>query len=397
MTKRLSSYDVVVLGAGAAGLMCAAEAAKTGRRVCVLEHQTIAGRKIRISGGGRCNFTNRIAAPEKYHSRNPRFCASALARYTPEDFIDFVRKHSISFHEKKDGQLFCDGSARQIIDMLLAECADSGVVIETDCAISDFSHRDAFFVDTTRGPVHGERLVVATGGLSIPKLGATDLGYRIARRFGHKIIEPTPGLVPLLWNRSERGEFENLAGVSLTVNISTNGHAFEDELLFTHRGLSGPAVLQISSCWNRGDPIVIDLLPHRPVSVLLAEHRQEPIIIGALLCRHLPRRLVQRLLDEPTAGMRLQHCSRALERELDERIGRWKVVPSGTEGFDKAEVTVGGIDTSELSSKTMESKKVPGLHFIGEVVDVTGWLGGYNFQWAWSSAVAAARSMMNDM
>ena len=361
--------DVVVIGAGAAGLMCAMRAGQRGRKVLLLEHADKVGKKILISGGGRCNFTNLDARPEAFLSANPHFCKSALARYTQHDFIALVDRHGIAWHEKTLGQLFCDGSARQIVAMLLAECAAAGVDLRTDHRITGIEKSDRFTVRTDRGDFTAASVVLATGGLSIPKMGATSFAHDTARRFGLRIVQPRPALVPLTLKVPE------IAGVSLEVVARCGKTSFREAMLFTHRGLSGPAILQISSYWQPGQELAIDLLPDiADAARFLKERRHarpkaEP---KTLLAEVLPQRLADVLAGVDPAT-----------------LNHWKVVPTGTEGFAKAEVTVGGIDTDALSSKTMEARKVPGLHAIGEAVDVTGWLGGYNFQWAWSSGWAA--------
>lgn len=395
------SFDAVVIGAGAAGLFCAGIAGQRGARVLLLDHATKVAEKIRISGGGRCNFTNREAGPANFLSANPAFCRSALARYSAADFIGLVQRHRIPFHEKHKGQLFCDGSSEEIIDLLLRECDAGGVQRRQPCAVRAVRHTGgAFELETDAGPVRAARVVVATGGLSIPKIGATDFGYRLARQFGHTLVEPRPALVPLTFNAADWAPFADLAGVALPVAIETGaGKArgrFLEDLLFTHRGLSGPAVLQISSFWRPGQPLRIDLAPERDLAATLAEakatRRRQ---LGNTLAEHLPQRLAEAWLAQ--AGL---PASRPLpevrDRDLQalaERLRRWELVPEGTEGYRKAEVTAGGVDTRELDSQTLESKRQPGLHFIGEVVDVTGWLGGYNFQWAWSSAWACAHAL----
>jgi hypothetical protein len=395
------SFDAVVIGAGAAGLFCAGIAGQRGARVLLLDHATKVAEKIRISGGGRCNFTNREAGPANFLSANPAFCRSALARYTAADFIGLVQRHRIPFHEKHKGQLFCDGSSEEIIDLLLRECEAGGVQRRQPCAVRAVRHTgDSFELDTDAGTVRAARVVVATGGLSIPKIGATDFGYRVARQFGHTLVEPRPALVPLTFDAADWAPFAGLAGVALPVAIETGaGKArgrFLEDLLFTHRGLSGPAVLQISSFWRPGQPLRIDLAPEHDLAGTLAEakatRRRQ---LGNTLAEHLPQRLAEAWLAQ--AGL---PASRPLpevrDRDLQalaERLRRWELVPEGTEGYRKAEVTAGGVDTRELDSQTLESKRQPGLHFIGEVVDVTGWLGGYNFQWAWSSAWACAHAL----
>ena len=398
-------FDVAVIGAGAAGMMCAAQAGQRGLRVVLIDHASTVGEKIRISGGGRCNFTNVNAGPEHFISRNQHFCRSALARYRPGDFVALVRKHRIAFHEKHRGQLFCDESAQQIIAMLQAECAAGQVAWRTGCAVQGVRHENArYLLDTAQaGTISAARLVIATGGLSIPKIGATDFAYRLARQFGHKIIEPRPALVPLTFNGDDWQPFAALAGVASEVRIETTGNygaaQFSEDLLFTHKGLSGPAILQVSSFWQSGAPLEIDLLPGLDVGTLLAAaKRQGGSARGNLvtaLAQWLPRRLAQTLCEAMpgAASMLLADCPDRVLTQLGARINLWHLTPNGTEGFRKAEVTVGGVDTRELSSQTMESSKAPGLYFIGEAVDVTGWLGGYNFQWAWASAVACAQAM----
>ena len=395
-------FDVIVLGAGAAGLFCAGIAGQRGLRVLLIDPADKLAEKIRISGGGRCNFTNRETTPAQFLSANPDFCRSALARYTAADFIALVQRHGIAFHEKHKGQLFCDDSAEQIISMLLAECQAGGVQRWQPCAVNGVQAlADGFEVDTGRGPVRAHQLVVATGGLAIPKIGATDFGYRLARQFGHKVVEPRPALVPLSFDAAAWAPFVPLAGASLPVDISTGSGrtkaSFREDLLFTHRGLSGPAVLQISSYWRPGEALTLDLLPRQdPLATLQAAKQQSKRQVGNLLATLLPQRLadawlLQLAIDpaKPIAELR----DRDLQR-LAESLSRWSLKPSGTEGFRKAEVTAGGVDTRELDSRNMASKRQGGLYFIGEVVDVTGWLGGYNFQWAWASGAACARALL---
>ena len=378
-------YDVIVAGGGAAGLMCALRAGQRGRRVLVLEHADKVGKKILISGGGRCNFTNLGSQPEAFLSANPHFCKSALARYTQHDFIALVEKHSIAWHEKTLGQLFCDGSARLIVAMLLAECAAVGVEVKVAHRITGIDKADRFTVATDHGAFTSPSLVLATGGLSIPKMGATAFAHDTARRFGLALTETRPALVPLTLKVPE------LSGVSLEVVTRLGRMSFREAMLFTHRGLSGPAILQISSYWRDGEEIAIDLLPDTDAASFLKERKRTrpKAELRTVLAEVLPQRLAQHLAAEGTmANVR----DRDLET-LAERLKAWKIVPSGTEGYAKAEVTVGGVDTNELSSRTMEAKKVPGLFVIGEAVDVTGWLGGYNFQWAWSSGWAAGEAV----
>jgi predicted Rossmann fold flavoprotein len=378
-------YDVIVAGGGAAGLMCALRAGQRGRRVLVLEHADKVGKKILISGGGRCNFTNLGSQPEAFLSANPHFCKSALARYTQHDFIALVEKHRIAWHEKTLGQLFCDGSARQIVAMLLAECTAAGVEVKVAHRITGIDKADRFTVATDHGAFTSQSLVLATGGLSIPKMGATGFTHDTARRFGVKLTETRPALVPLTLKVPE------LSGVSLEVVTRLGRTRFREAMLFTHRGLSGPAILQISSYWRDGQEIVIDLLPDSDAASFLKDRKRTrpKAELRTVLAEVLPQRLAQHLAAEGTMA---NLPDRDLEA-LAERLKAWKIAPSGTEGYAKAEVTVGGVDTDELSSRTMEAKKVPGLFVIGEAVDVTGWLGGYNFQWAWSSGWVAGEAV----
>lgn len=383
-------WDAVILGAGAAGLFCASRLAQRGLQVCVLEHNTAPGKKIRISGGGRCNFTNIHTTHRCFASSNPDYARSALARYTPQDFIALVESYGIAWHEKTLGQLFCDGSAQQIIDMLVAECRSAGVTIHLGVAVQSVRKPDGFVVQTSSGEVHAHRVVVAAGGLSIPSLGATGLGYQIARQFGHRVIEPEPALVPLVFNEQWQQSWGSLAGVSVAVEAHADGPAFREQMLFTHRGLTGPAVLQASTYWHDHGSVAIDLLPELPDAEAWYQlHRSDRRIVRNILADHLPRRLAQHIAD-PRLDAPVGDQKKADVLDVLHTLKQWLVVPSGTEGFAKAEVTRGGVDTTELSSKTMESKHVPGLYFIGEVVDITGWLGGYNFQWAWASAAAVA-------
>jgi predicted Rossmann fold flavoprotein len=392
------SHDAIVIGAGAAGLFCASIAGQTGLKVLLLDHAKKTAEKIRISGGGRCNFTNIATGPEHFVSRNPAFCRSPLARYTPRDFIDLVGRHRIAFHEKHRGQLFCDGASEQIIRMLLAETAAGGVEHRQPCAVQAVRHTSrGFEVDTDQGPFAAPALVIATGGLSIPQIGASDFGYRIARQFGHAVIEPRPALVPLVFDAAQWAPFAGLAGVSLPVTIrSASRMRFDEDLLFTHRGLSGPAVLQISTYWQPHTVIAIDLaagtaLDRTLIEAKQASHRQ----LGTLLAERLPARLAQTWLAHQglDATRPLPECRDRDLIALATSLRQWVLTPTGTEGWKKAEVTAGGVDTAELDARGMESRRIPGLHFIGEVVDVTGWLGGYNFQWAWASAAACARAL----
>ena len=436
----MNRFDVAVIGAGAAGMMCAAQAGQRGLRVVLIDHAVIIGEKIRISGGGRCNFTNVNAGPANFISHNPHFCRSALARYTAADFVALLRRHHIGYHEKHRGQLFCDDSAEQIIAMLQAECAAGRVAWRTGCSVSKVRREGARYVLETdsAGSLSAAQLVIATGGLSIPKIGATDFGYRTARQFGLKIIEPRPALVPLTFQTetaeptkptqstappAKAGEssgahapwqaFAQLAGLASEVEIETSGPYgrghFREDLLFTHKGVSGPAVLQISTYWQSGERLLMDLAPGTGIAgALLAAKRESGTArtshagkaaslgnVATVLSRWLPRRLAQAVCESvPGAdGTLLADCSDRVLKAIGARVNQFTVLPSGTEGFRKAEVTVGGVDTHALSSQTMEALKVPGLYFIGEAVDVTGWLGGYNFQWAWSSAVACARAL----
>ncbi|WP_348756143.1 NAD(P)/FAD-dependent oxidoreductase [uncultured Aquincola sp.] len=397
----LHSYDAIILGAGAAGLHCAAMAGQMGARVLLLDHAAKVAEKIRISGGGRCNFTNRDTTPAQFLSDNPHFCRSALSRYTPQDFIALLQRHGIGFHEKHRGQLFCDEGSERIIDMLLAECEAGSVERWQPCVVRAVRHGAAGYeVDTDRGTVGAPRLVVATGGLSIPKIGATDFGHRLARQFGHRIVEPRPALVPLTFPAQQWAPFAALAGLSLEVLIDAGTGKkrtrFLEDLLFTHRGLSGPAVLQVSSYWRPGEPITIDLAPGRDLAAeLKAAKARSKRQLGNELAALLPQRLadtwVQRQGLDATLAMP-QARDRDLEA-LGASLGGWQLQPDGSEGWRKAEVTAGGVDTRELNQQTMESRLQPGLHFIGEVTDVTGWLGGYNFQWAWASAAACASAL----
>lgn len=387
----LQSTDVIVIGGGAAGLMCAAVAGQRGRRVVLLEHNERVGKKILISGGGRCNFTNLHARAENYISQNPDFCKSALARYTPHDFIRLVEQYGIAYHEKKLGQQFCDTSSREIVEMLLSECRDASVQIQTGCRIELVAKTDRFQLSTSQENWECQSLVIATGGLSFAKLGATDFGYRLARQFGLSVTELRPGLVPLTFSPVEKDAWTELSGVSFPVVARNRGQSFQESMLITHRGVSGPAILQISSYWKEGETLDIDLLPEMNVKEWLQENRQG----GATLEQALSRVLPQRFARHWTRNLKLtrplaQLSSRDLEC-IEENLQHWKLALAGTEGYPKAEVTLGGISTAELSSKTLESRRVPGLYFIGEVVDVTGWLGGYNFQWAWASAQAAGK------
>ena len=392
-----SHCDAVVIGAGAAGLMCALAASRRGLRVLVVDHANKVGKKILMSGGGRCNFTNTGTTPANYLSANPHFCKSALARYTPWHFIELVERHGIAYHEKELGQLFCDESSRQIVAMLLAECADAGVEIRTHCAIERVEHTDAgrFRLDTVQGRFEAASLVVASGGLSIPSMGASGFGYQLAQQFGHAVLPTRAGLVPLTLSGKHAERLHDLAGVALPVEARCNGASFRNFMLVTHRGISGPAILQISNYWQPGDNLRLDLLPATDVDALLRDWQQSrrDAELKTLLAEVLPKRFAQRLCEHWLASKPLRQYT---PRELDgiaALLRDWPLVASGTEGYRTAEVTLGGVDTDGLSSSTMMSRHVPGLHFIGEVVDVTGWLGGYNFQWAWASGHAAGQAL----
>jgi len=393
MGAMASDWQVVIIGGGAAGLMCAIEAGKRGRRVVVLEHNAEIGRKILISGGGRCNFTNLRTKPENFLSRNPHFAKSALARYTPADFIALVERHGIPYHEKTLGQLFCDRSARDITGMLEAECAAAGVRVLTGCKVdrvgADLS------LETSAGVFRPESLVISCGGLTVPKIGATPFGYQVARQFGLRIVECRPALVPLTFGREDRDRFDGLAGVSTEAVASADGAGFREKLLFTHRGLSGPAVLQASSYWHPGGTLEIDLLPGVDFTGELREARSlgSRLETRTIAARHVPKRLADRWCEVHGFSKTAAAMSDREIEAVDQSLRHWRVSPAGTEGFEKAEVTAGGVDTAELSSQTMEARKRPGLYLIGEVIDVTGQLGGFNFQWAWASGFAAGQTV----
>ncbi|MEO7298275.1 MAG: NAD(P)/FAD-dependent oxidoreductase, partial [Verrucomicrobiota bacterium] len=380
------NYDVIVIGGGAAGLMCAIEAGKRGRHVLVLELAERLAKKILISGGGRCNFTNLEVSAQNYvTSGSPHFCKSALARFTPADFIALVEKHGISYHEKKLGQLFCDLSSKQIVEMLETECAAAKVEIRLNCRVADVRMNGRFEVETNFGAFTSDSLVVATGGLSFPKLGATDLGYRLADKFGLKMVPRLPGLVPFVFAEKERGLFVGLSGLSLDVIATVPGAKFRENILFTHRGASGPVVLQISNYYRPHDSIRINLLPDKSARELFAQHRSDKKELATVLSQCLPQRFAQAWCEQNAPS---RPMNRFTPRELESiaaHLHSWEIRPCGDEGYGKAEVTRGGLDTNELSSKTMEARRVPGLFFVGEVIDVTGWLGGFNFQWAWAS------------
>jgi predicted Rossmann fold flavoprotein len=386
----IHKFDVLILGAGAAGLLCAVEAGKRGRRVAIIERADRAGKKILISGGGRCNFTNIYSQPDNFISSNPHFAKSALARYTPADFIALVEKHTIPYHEKMLGQLFCDRSASDITEMLELECRNAGAKTFVNSSIREVRRNAEFEIRAESAEFHAPVLVVATGGLSIPQMGATAFGYDLARQFGLNIQVTRPALAPFVLGSKERKQFCDLAGVSAEVVVATGHQLFREKMLITHRGLSGPAILQISSYWNKGEPIKIDLAPERDVTAAIRDDNARNIgTAHSVFQRILPKRFATRWLDlhAPT-----DWTNRSLE-ELEREVHNWILTPADTEGYEKAEVTAGGVDTNELSSKTMESRKVPGLFFIGEVVDVTGQLGGHNFQWAWASGAAAGRAV----
>ena len=385
MPESMTQWDAIVVGAGAAGLMCAIEAGKRGRRVLVIEHNAQAGRKILISGGGRANFTNLHTQPQNFLSANPHFSKSALARYRPQDFIRMVERHRIPYHEKTLGQLFCDRSARDIVEMLLRECEAAKVQIETGCTVHAVSRSEGFELDTSAGVLRSPSLAIASGGLSIPKIGATPFGYSVARQFGVRIVECRPALVPLTFNKKDLADFGGLAGVSAEVVAG----GFREKMLFTHRGLSGPAILQASSYWQPGAAIEIDLLPGVDIVAKLKERRLARPVLAALL----PKRLADRWMEVRAIPQGPALLSDREIASIAEQLHNWRFTPGGSEGYEKAEVTAGGVDTDEISSKTFASKKVPGLYFIGEVLDVTGQLGGFNFQWAWASGYSAGQSV----
>jgi predicted Rossmann fold flavoprotein len=397
-------WDTVIVGAGAAGLYCAIVAGRRGKRVLIIDHSTRIAEKIRISGGGRCNFTNQELDPQHperhYISENPDFCRSALARYTPRHFIEELDRYGLSYHEKHRGQLFCDQGSPAIIDFLIDSARQAGVEIRHPVSIQAIDVQEHFTLSTTDGPIVSQSLVIATGGLSIPQIGATDFGYRIAKQFGHRLIDPRPALVPLKFASDAWAPFSALAGVAVNARVKLGPHArspqFDDDLLLTHRGLSGPAILQISSYWIPGEPLTIDLCPGTNLEAqLTTQKREAQKSLKALLQDMLPQRLVQLWLEHQNLApaLTLQSLKDSKLRDIAATFQEWQVTPSGTEGFKKAEVTRGGVDTRAISSKTMESSHQKGLYFIGEVVDVTGWLGGYNFQWAWASAHAAGLSV----
>ena len=389
-----NEYDVIVIGAGAAGLMCSFEAGKRGKKVCLLEHSSKIAEKIRISGGGRCNFTNLFSTDSNFISDNKHFCKSAFAKYTQNDFIDLVKKHNIQFFEKKLGQLFCIKSAKDIIDMLVSECINQKVEIFIDTKIKNLSKdENSYIVKTDKGTISSPSIVIATGGLSIPKIGATDFGYQIAKQFNLKVTELTPALVPLVFEKDILDFCKSLAGTSLNASIKINKTVFKEGLIFTHRGLSGPSILQISSYWVKDSPIKINLLPDQDIEVILKNRRisTPKQIVSKILSDYLPNKLSLAICDQLKVKKQIGDTSNQILKKVSNFVNNWTVVPSGTEGYKTAEVTLGGIDTKEISSSTMECKKHPGLYFVGEVLDVTGHLGGHNFQWAWSSGFLAGQ------
>ncbi len=396
MADTLTRCDVLVIGAGAAGLMCALTAGQRGRLVQVIDHANKVGKKILMSGGGRCNFTNTGTTPGNFLSANPHFCKSALARYTPADFIDMVERHGIAYHEKELGQLFCDISSKQIVRMLLDECAAAGVQIRTDCGVQNIERgADGFRVQTAQGRFHSAALVIATGGLSIPSMGASGFGYEVARRFGHELLPTRAGLVPLTLSGKHQERFAELSGVALPVEAHCNGQSFRNSMLITHRGVSGPAILQISSFWQPGDDLRLDLLPGQDAGEWLQRMKRERsgAELRTVLSEVIPRRLALRLCEQWLGDKPVRQLDERQIKAAADLLSGFPLVASGTEGYRTAEVTLGGVDTRKVSSSTMESQLVPGLHFIGEVLDVTGWLGGYNFQWAWASGHAAGNAV----
>ncbi len=387
-----SGFDALIIGGGAAGLMCAITAGQRGQRVLLIEHANRVGKKILMSGGGRCNFTNTGTTPAQFLSANPHFCKSALARYTPADFIALVDRHGIAWHEKELGQLFCDESSKQIVQMLLDECAAAGVRVETSCSVEGVQQiENGFRLDTSHGAFDAPALVIASGGLSIPSMGASGFGYAIAQQFGHNVLPTRAGLVPLTLSGKHQENLQDLSGVALPVAATCNGQQFRNAMLITHRGISGPAILQISSYWQPGDDLRIDLLPDDDAfATLQAQQVARPAAeLKTVLSDLLPRRFALRLCELWLPNKPMRQYRKAELREIAAQLQHWPLIASGTEGYRTAEVTLGGVDTDELSSATMQSRRVPGLYFIGEVVDVAGWLGGYNFQWAWASGHAA--------
>jgi len=395
MPEKIIQTDVLIIGASASGLMCAIEAGKRGRKVLVLDHANKAGKKILMSGGGRCNFTNMNIDASNFISHNPHFCKSALSRYTQWDFIALVENHQIPYHQRDLGKLFCDDSAKDILNLLLKECKKAKVKIQLNCNIStlDKSANDSFVVKTGSGNFQAASLVIASGGLSIPKMCASPFGYKIAEQFGHHIWSTSPGLVPFTLQPDDKEKLQGLSGISVESLVSNERNQFKENILFTHRGLSGPAILQISSYWKAGEEININLLPElNVVDLLTTRRRKQPQKkLKTIMSERLPKRLLTALLGQDVIEQPLQNLSKEKINKIAQQLQHWKIKPNATEGYRTAEVTLGGIDCNELSSKTMESEKVAGLYFIGEVVDITGWLGGYNFQWAWSSGWCAGQ------
>ncbi|MEO6689641.1 MAG: NAD(P)/FAD-dependent oxidoreductase [Dokdonella sp.] len=390
------AFDALIIGGGAAGLMCAIAAGRRGKRTLVVEHANRVGKKILMSGGGRCNFTNTGTSPQNFLCTNPHFCKSALARFRPTDFIAMVERHGIAYHEKELGQLFCDDSSKQIVRMLLDECASAHVRIETSCTIERVRHGDAgFHLDTAHGQFNAPALVVASGGLSIPSMGASGFGYELARQFGHRVLPTRAGLVPLTLSGKHQERFADLAGVALPIEARCNNATFRNFMLITHRGISGPAILQISSYWKPGDDLRLDLLPDGDAFAWLrAQQADRPASeLRTVLSERIPKRFAQRLCEVWLPSKPMRQYRAADLREISLSLSDWPLVASGSEGYRTAEVTLGGVDTDELSSSTLQSKRVPGLYFVGEVVDVTGWLGGYNFQWAWASGHACGNAL----
>ncbi|WP_269929675.1 NAD(P)/FAD-dependent oxidoreductase [Aminobacter sp. HY435] len=391
----MQSFDVVVIGAGAAGMMCAAEAGKRGRSVLIIDHAAAPGEKIRISGGGRCNFTNINTSPKNFLSLNPHFCISALSRYTQRNFIGLVERYGIAYHEKTLGQLFCDGSARQIIDMLVTEMRNGGVELRLATSVEDVAKTgEGFELKLNGDKLRCKSLVVACGGKSIPKMGATGFGYEIAAQFGLPVVETRPALVPLTFDANTLQKLTPLSGIAVDADVACGKTSFSEAMLFTHRGISGPSILQISSYWREGDEIAISMLPGADVVGLLREAKRANgrQAVQTALAAHLPKKLAQAIAERTGFDGNLADLSEAQLKSVDAAVNAWRIKPAGSEGYRTAEVTLGGVDTKSLDQKTMQVKSVPGLYFIGEVVDVTGWLGGYNFQWAWSSGWAAGQA-----
>lgn len=386
----LTSYDVIIIGAGAAGMFAAFTAGQRGRRVLLLDHSEKVGEKIRISGGGRCNFTNIHTSPAQFISQNPHFCRSALARYTPRDFIKLLEQHHIAYHEKTLGQLFCDDSAQNIIDMLFDECQQANVswLLGTAVEKIEKSADGRFVLSTKKGELQCESLIIATGGLSIPQIGATGFGYEVAQQFGLRVVPPAPALVPLTFSATEWQPYAELSGVAIEADVSCQHTTFHENILLTHRGISGPAILQISSYWQPGQSLNIDLLPNQDIAESLQQRQHSDQLLANVLAEWLPKRFAQCWCEQRGIQLPLKQLSKKKLQQVADALHSWQVQPAGTLGYKKAEVTLGGVDTRDLSSKTMMANKVPGLFFIGEVVDVTGWLGGYNFQWAWASGYA---------